>query len=278
MMENVVLSEFDFTQLSSFINQHFGIQLSESKRVMMQARLIKVLQRRSIRSFREYRQLVLSKPLLSPEVMELVNVMSTNKTDFYREPAHFQFLANHILPEYLSKKSRKDFKVWSSACSSGEEVYTSLFVINEFMKTTRPFEFNVLGTDISTDILDKSINGIYTNDRIDVVPENQKRHYFLKSRNEVSDLVRVIPQIRSKAQFKRLNLMDTVYDVPREFDVIFCRNVLIYFEKHIQERVIRNLCSHLKNGGYLMIGHSESLNGFQGLPLEQVVPTIYKKI
>ncbi len=270
------LSELDFNKLSSFIYSNFGIKLPLAKKTMLQSRLLARLKANNIDSYKEYCNFVLSGKSGESEIINMIDLVSTNKTDFYREPAHFDFMKQVILPEYYQNNSEKQFKVWSSASSSGEEAYTIAMVISEFMEGKRKFDFSILGTDISTRILEKAATAIYPLERVDVVPLAQKKKYLLKGKDETNPLVRIIPDLRAKTRFKRLNLMDNNYDVPKEFDLIFCRNVLIYFDRETQEKVINKLCTHLKVGGYFFLGHSESANGLD-VPLRQLKPTIFIK-
>ena len=207
----------------------------------------------------------------------MVDLVSTNKTDFYRESPHFDFMKEEVLPEHFEKFSERPLKVWSSASSSGEEAYTIAFVINEFLEGKRKFDYSIFGTDISTRIIEKARLAVYPLERVDVVPLAQKRKYLLKGKDTTNPQVRIIPEIRSKTSFQRLNLMDNNYDVPGEFDIIFCRNVLIYFDRETQEKVISKLCRHLREGGYFFLGHSESITGYD-VPLKQLKPTMFQKV
>lgn len=208
----------------------------------------------------------------------MIDRVSTNKTDFFREPAHFEFLTKTILPGYQQLYgSHKPLKIWSSACSSGEEVYSAGIVLEEFNKNRGKVNYEILGTDISYEILKKAVNGVYASDTVRKIPKNLKEKYFLRSRNKRMDLVRIIPQIRNKTVFSRLNLMQANYGEQNKNDLIFCRNVLIYFDRKTQEEVIKKQCHTLKKGGFFFLGHTESIHGMD-LPLKQVLPTIYQKV
>jgi chemotaxis protein methyltransferase CheR len=185
-------------------------------------------------------------------------------------------LSKEILPQYVSEGKRK-IKIWSAACSSGEEPYTISIVLNEFIEQNAGFTFSILGTDISSNVLNKAMMGIYAEKSVDVIPMHLKRKYFLRSKDRHTPTVRVIPQLQKNISLKYLNLMDSVYDITEKYDVIFCRNVLIYFDHETQEKVINKLCRHLIPGGYLFIGHSESVANME-VPLQSVKPTIFKKI
>ena len=271
------LSDADFNKLASFIYTNYGIKLPITKKIMLESRLKPRLRINNIESYREYCQFVLSGKCSESEIVNMIDVVSTNKTDFYRESAHFDFMYDVVLPEYYENNSEKPFKVWSSASSSGEEAYTIAIVISEFMEGKRPFDYQILGTDISTRIIEKASLAVYPMDRVDVIPLAQKKKYLLRGKDLENPTVRTVPELRSKTQFKRLNLMDSSYDVPKDFDLIFCRNVLIYFDRETQENVINKLCNQLKIGGYFFLGHSESISGYD-VPLKQIKPTMYQKI
>jgi len=208
--------------------------------------------------------------------VHLIDVVTTNKTDFFREPSHFDFIRKVAVPQLLKQRSRPDLKVWSAACSTGMEAYTTAMVLDEMARTGTRMRFRILGTDISTAVLRIAKAAIYTRDTLSPVPDDFVKRYFLRSRNRLSDEVRVVPELRKLIHFMRMNLMDTSYPVDRDVDIIFCRNVLIYFEKETQRKVVSQLCDHLRPGGYLMVGHSESMVHSVVPGLKQVQPTIFR--
>lgn len=279
MSENQIapLNDADFSKLSNFIYVNYGIKLPLAKKIMLQSRLASRLKINGMKSYAEYTKYVLSGNASDNEIVNMIDLVSTNKTDFYRESAHFDFMKEVVLPNYLAKDTHQPLKVWSSASSSGEEAYTIAIVISEFIENNRKIEFEILGTDISSRILEKAKMGIYPMDRVDVIPLSQKKKYLLRSKDQENPMVRIIPQLRAKTSFQRLNLMDPAYNVPKDFEIIFCRNVLIYFDRETQEKVINKLCMHLKPGGYFFLGHSESISGID-VPLKQLKPTIFVKI
>ena len=276
---NAKMSTADFIKISNFIYNECGIKLPEAKKVMLQSRLQKRLRELKFTNFSDYCDFVFSKEgQNSNELIHMIDVVSTNKTDFFREPVHFDYLTNSALPEfYKENRVRRPLKVWSAACSSGEEPYTLAIVFSEFAEKNPGFDYSIFGTDISTQILRKAVNAIYKEDRISVIPMNLKRKYFLKSKNPDEKLVKVDDSLRRKVSYARLNFMDAYYDVKETFDIIFCRNALIYFNRETQESVINKLCMKLKPGGYFFLGHSESIIGMN-VPLNQIKPTIFKKI
>ncbi len=264
------LNRQDFKKLSEFIYTNFGIQIKDSKKIMLQSRLHKRLKALEINDFSEYVKFLFS-PAGKDEIIHMIDVVSTNKTDFFREASHFDFITDKILPQMTNNRH---LKIWSSACSSGEEVYTLAIMMEEFNLGIKNLNYNILGTDISTRILEKANNAIYPIKLIENIPLNLKRKYFLKSKDKKN--VRVVPNLRKKTNFRRLNLMDTFYSVPHDFDIIFCRNVLIYFDRETQKTVIAKLLDRLKKGGFLFLGHSESIAGYN-FDLNQLQTTIFQK-
>jgi len=211
------------------------------------------------------------------ELIHLIDCVTTNKTDFFREPFHFDFLRDTAVPELLRKTRGRPLKIWSAACSTGMEAYTVAIVLDDMQRNGGPsFQFRILGTDISTSVLQLAEEGIYTKEMIAPVPDALSKRYFLSSKDKSRGEVRIVPELRRSVAFMRMNLMDAVYPVDRDVDVIFCRNVLIYFDKPTQSKVVERLCSHLRPGGYLIVGHSESMIQNQSIKIKQVQPTIFK--
>jgi chemotaxis protein methyltransferase CheR len=271
------LSEKDFQAFSKYIFNEYGIKMPPVKRIMLQGRLLKRIRELKMNSYSEYKEFFFSKEGQERELLNFLNVVTTNKTDFYREPVHFAFLRDHVLPDFADSSGfSTTFKVWSAGSSSGEEGYTIAIALNEFKLANPRFRYEILGTDISSQMLQTAARGVYKESKIDMVPLDLKRRYFLKSKDRVNPTVRVVPELQANLKLRYLNLMDSVYDVSETFDVIFCRNVLIYFDRVTQEKVINRLCRNLSSDGYFFIGHSESLSGMD-VPLEHVKPTIFKR-
>jgi chemotaxis protein methyltransferase CheR len=272
------LTPDEFDKLSKFIYKESGIKMPDVKKVMLQSRLQKRLRELNLTSFKDYIEYVFSKEGLNNEIIHMLDVVSTNKTDFFREPVHFDFLTQNVLPEFYEQKTAsRTLKVWSAGCSSGEEPYTIAIVLAEFAQKNPGFDFSIIGTDISTQILQKAVDAIYKEDRVSIIPLDIKKKYFLKSKDRANPVVKVEPNLRKKVRFGRLNFMDSYYDLNESFDVVFCRNVLIYFDRETQERVIQKLCTKLKPDGYFFLGHSESIMNMQ-VPLKQVKPTVFKRV
>src|SRR5208282_2993262 len=189
---------------------------------------------------------------------------TTNKTDFFRESEHFRLLVSRVLPELMAQRNRpgidRPLKLWSAACSIGAEPYTLAMVLDDFARGRRGFRFDILATDICTDVLAKAKLAVYSHDMVEPVPPEWRKRYLLRSRDSAEGTVRMVPRIRQMVRFGQLNLMDKDYPVD-SMDVVFVRNILIYFEKATQQRVLDRICDRLGSGGYLFLGHSETMTG-----------------
>ncbi len=275
-----VLSPRDFTRLSRFIYDHCGIKLPPVKRTMIESRLRKRLRALGMTSFTAYCDYILEERGGVEELVAMTDLVTTNKTDFFREPEHFNYLTETVLPEWCEAtgpRRSQPFNIWSAGCSSGEEPYTMAMVLSEFAAGNPGFDFKICATDISTRVLETAMTAIYASERIAPVPLPLRRKYLLKSRNPGTDVVRIVPELRQKVSFSRLNFMDRTFGWQVPLDVIFCRNVVIYFDRPTQERLINKFCEHLKPGGYLFMGHSETLNGLD-VPVVSVYPTVYRRV
>lgn len=273
---NAELDTPEFNRLSKFIMGEYGIKMPPEKRVMLQSRLQRRLKALQMNSFKEYVDFVFSPQGQTEEVIHMMDVVSTNKTDFFREAVHFDFLLSDALPELIFNKNERMIKVWSAGCSSGEEPYTVAITLSEFKEHHQGFDFQIDASDISTKMLNKAAQAIYAEERVQDIPHSIKVKYFLRSKNRENKQVRVIPDLRNKIQYFRQNLLYLPTEHKPNYDIIFCRNVLIYFDRENQFSILTKLCSNLKSGGYLLLGHSESITGFN-LPVDQIMPTVFKK-
>jgi chemotaxis protein methyltransferase CheR len=271
------LERHDFALLSEFIRNEVGIQLTPAKQVMLEGRLRKRLRALGLNDFSQYVARVIGPHRDEGEIIQLIDAVTTNKTDFFREPQHFTYLTEEILAERSRRGTSPSspFVVWSAASSTGEEPYTLAIVLSEYAER-QPLNWRLLATDISTAVLTRAARAVYAESSIAPVPDALKKKYFLRSRERDQPLVRAKPVLRQSVTFKRLNLLDRHYDVPRPLDVIFCRNVFIYFDRPTQERILRRFLDCLRPEGYIILGHSETINGLS-LPMAQVAPTIYRK-
>ncbi len=270
------MTKADFSRVSSFIYSQLGIKMPPEKQLMLQSRLLKRLSELQIDSFQKYIDFVFSKEGSKEELIKMIDIVTTNKTDFFRESGHFDFLVESLLPELMNDRRRKKIKIWSAGCSSGEEPYTIAMVMKEFLSDYPAVDFEILGTDLSMRILEKAYYGIYPVQRIEDISNDLKKKYFLKSKDPTQKTVRVIPELRRKVKFQRLNFMDNTYPVDFDYDLVFCRNVIIYFDRDTQEKVINKIVNHLKPKGYFFLGHSESIASMD-VQLVNVKPTIFRK-
>lgn len=276
---NATLSKRDFQQLSAFIYDQLGIKMPDGKCTMLTGRLSKRLRALKLGSFSDYCEFLFSPQGIEEEMVHLINVVTTNKTDFFREPTHFDYLVGTALPTLESRTRfdvRRRFKVWSAGCSTGEEPYTLAMVLSEVAEQQPGFRFDILATDISTRVLDIARRAVYPMERIAPVSQHYRQRYLLKGRDRNNPEVRLVPELRKRVRFGRLNFMDDDFGLPEPIDIIFCRNVIIYFDKQTQERLMNKFARHLNPGGFLFLGHSESLHGYT-TPFVQVAPTIYRK-
>ncbi|WP_420239463.1 CheR family methyltransferase [Telmatobacter bradus] len=267
----------DFQRLRVLIYEKIGIKLGDDKRTMLEVRIKRRLRELGHASYNEYCDYLFSHTGQIEELEHLFNVVTTNKTDFFREPRHFDFLREQALPEFEARVLGRPFLIWSAACSSGEEPYTMAIVLSEYAAQHPGFRFRIHATDISTTVLEKAQSGIYTSEIIAPVEEPLKRRYFLRSRDRGSDRVRVVPELRQAVDFRRLNFMDEDYGMMEKVDAIFCRNVLIYFDRPTQQKILSRLCRYLHPGCYLFVGHAEALHDLR-LPVTPVAPALYRRV
>lgn len=275
------LADRDFKRLGQLIESEYGIKMPPSKKDLLEARLRKRLKALGLQTYREYCDFVLSDPGANDEIVHMMDVVTTNKTDFFRGPDHFQYLVKSVLPEMISVKGagiNRDLMVWSAGCSTGEEPYTLAMVMNEFQSRAPGLQlrFTILATDLSTEVLAKAARAVYPEEKVDPVPIALKRKYLMRSKDRRKKLVRVVPELRRHVKFRRLNLLEDDFGMREPIHIVFFRNVMIYFNRTTQRTILTKMLTCLCPGGYIFIGHSETLNGL-GLPLFQVAPTIYRK-
>ena len=268
------LGDREFVKLSQFIEGEVGIKLPPVKRTLLESRLQKRLKALNIADFKEYYDHVFTTDQGAVEMIEMIDAITTNKTDFMREPAHFEFMVHTALPDLV--KTRSEINLWSSACSSGQEPYNMAMFMEEYIEHNSPVNYSVTATDISKSSLEKARRAVYQLSDIDIVSDGFKKKYFLRSRDPQRTEVRIKPHIRNRVVFKPINLMKDPYGLNRKFDIVFCRNVLIYFNKENQAGVIRRIINHMNDGGYLFLGHSESLAGMRK-QLTSVGASVYRK-
>lgn len=265
------LSPREFDQFRKLAYDVAGIDLHAGKEQLVSARLNRKMRELKLRSYEEYYQYVTGDKT-GDALISLIDALTTNHTSFFREIAHFEFLRRQVLPDL---KRRDRISIWCAASSTGEEPYSIAFsVLDELGMEALP-RLNILATDISTRVLASARKGMYAADKFREFPPQQLRQYLLRGEGKWNDWYQVRKQVRAAIQFERLNLMDE-FAHAAPFPVIFCRNVMIYFDRPTQERVVRRLTQFLEPGGYLLIGHAESLNGLK-TSLQYVKPATYRK-
>ncbi|AVA22816.1 MULTISPECIES: CheR family methyltransferase [unclassified Rhizobium] len=270
------ISTRNFEKLARFIYDYSGIKMPSTKLTMLEGRLRRRLRATNITSFDDYCDFLFNHGGLEQETVYLIDAVTTNKTDFFREAKHFEFMQTVALPA-LMRAGHRRLRAWSAACSTGAEPYSMAMVMEEFSESEGRIDYAILATDLSTDVLQSARSGIYADDMVLPVPAELKRKYVMTAKVPGRREVRITPRLRSKIGFGRLNLMDEKYQVGDAMHIIFCRNVLIYFDKQTQAGVLSRLCDCLVPGGYMFIGHSESITGFD-LPLKQVSNTAFQRI
>jgi chemotaxis protein methyltransferase CheR len=275
------MTQREFERFSALIYDEAGIKIPQVKKTMLEARLQKRIKAHKMRSFEEYADFVFSPAGQQQELVHLVDVVTTNKTDFFREPQHFDFLVKQVLP-YIEqgrdyRSLRTPFKIWSAGCSTGEEPYTMAMVLHEYAQANPGFRFAITASDICTRVLKTAMTAVYPEERVDTIPLALKKKYLLRSKDKDKALVRICRELRQSVSFQRVNLMDDELAITDVQDAIFCRNVIIYFDKPTQTRMIHKFHRRLAPGGFLFLGHSETLNGLD-VPFQSVGSTVYRRL
>jgi chemotaxis protein methyltransferase CheR len=271
------ISSRDFARLRKLIYAEAGIHLGPGKQTMLEVRIKRRLKALRLSSYAQYCDYLFDSKGMKEELVHFIDVVTTNKTDFFREPGHFDFLVSKALPELMPDNEGRQFSIWSAGCSTGEEPYTMAIVLSEYALAHPGFRFRILASDISTTVLDKAESGVYTDDVVAPVASHLRRKYFMRSRDPGSKQVRVVPELRQMVEFRRLNFMDSDYGIYKKADAIFCCNVIIYFDRPTQERILGKLANCLAPGGYLFVGHAETLHDMN-LPLTPVAPSLYRRM
>lgn len=261
-----------FKRFRALVYRECGINLTDHKRAMFSSRLQKRLSQLGLTSFQDYYDLVVGGHS-DAELTTMLDYISTNQTEFFREPHHFTFLRERVLPELAVDKT---VRIWSTACSSGEEPYSIAMTLSDTIDLPSTWNCRILASDISTRMLAKAATGQYSHEKINSLSSDLVRRHFLLGKGNRRELVKIKPHIANMAVFRRINLMDDRYPIKSLLDVIFCRNVMIYFDRETQAKVLARLSRYLKPGGYLFLGHSETMQGISDA-FHYVAPTIYRK-
>jgi chemotaxis protein methyltransferase CheR len=265
------LTPRDFDRIRKLAFDYCGLDIEPGKEELVASRLGKIMRKLGIASYAAYYDHVVGDKT-EQALVTMIDSLTTNHTSFFREQQHFDFLHSTILPA-LANRSQID--IWSAACSSGEEPYTIAFSVKDYFDGRGP-ALKILASDISTRILERAQGATYSLDHMKGIPMPTMQRYFLRGRGKMEEQFRVKPEIRSMVQFRRMNLNEPLQGMTTLFPLIFCRNVMIYFNAATQEQVVSNLAQQLEPGGYLFIGHSESLNRIKH-SLEYVRPAIYRR-
>jgi chemotaxis protein methyltransferase CheR len=268
------LSEKDVNRLCHLIYENSGITVGAHKKTMIEGRLRRRMGALSIGSYGEYCRYVFGAGHAKGEIGYLIDAVSTNKTEFFRERDHFHLLVTRVLPQIAPGPSR-ELRFWSAGCSTGEEPYTLAITLSEYARSHPGFRYRILATDISSSVLETAKRAEFTRSGLRPVPAALLSRYFMRNKNPRSDLLRVVPELRACVEFRRLNLMED-FSFPDPIDVIFCRNVVIYFDRATQQRLFTKFAHVLSAEGYVFVGHSESLHQMN-VPLVAFAPTLYRK-
>jgi len=269
----ITITDKEFKQLADYIYVNYGIYLKEEKRSLVMGRLFNILIQNNFRNFSEYFNYVIS-DRTGKAADTLIEKITTNHTFFMREADHFDFFKDKVLPYLASTVKDKDLRIWSAGCSSGEEPYTLAMIIDEFFGKEKMFwNTKILATDISGKVLESAKEGVYSNDEIATLPAAWRLKYFknIDCENSV-----IVDKIKEEVIYRKFNLMDRTFPFKRKFHVIFCRNVMIYFDAESRKELARKFYDLTEHGGYLFIGHSESLNRLE-TKYKYIMPAVYRK-
>lgn len=262
----------------AYVRKTTGISLQSSKAAMIHQRLRRRVVEHGFETTDEYLRFLMSSEEGKEEMTHAVDLITTNTTSFFREPQHFDFMSEKMLPALASQSMRRRIKIWSAAASEGAEAFTAAIVMAEAQRRGLTFDYAILGTDISTRILQKASQAIFTAEQVsDISPDLLKRYFLHSSDPGFAGMARIVPELRRKVRFGKMNLMAKDYPVDRDINAVFLRNVLIYFEQEEQTQVVNKMAQHIAPGGYLFVGHSESMV-VQHPSFRQVQPAVFQKV
>ncbi|MHA6480804.1 CheR family methyltransferase [Paenibacillus sp. strain BS8-2] len=273
MMPMEQLSDDTYGRIVDHVKRHFGIHLGSGKKTLVVSRLADVLGKLQLSSFDEYLKLITADPQGQAAKL-LADRMTTNHTFFMREIDHFRYMSQVVLPYWDGQVRDKDLRIWSAGCSSGEEPYTLAFLLDDYFQLRkREWDTTILATDISAQVLNKALQGVFQGDAVAPLPERWRNNYFMHQDGQY----RIIERIKKEVVFRKFNLMEANYPFRKKFHVIFCRNVMIYFDHQTKMNVVSKFYDLLEPGGYLFIGHSETLQ-WDHTAFEYVMPAVYRKV
>lgn len=269
----VTISDKEFKQLTEYIKANYGIYLKDEKKALLTGRLSNVLTEKKFINFSDYFNYIITDKT-GDAVITLIDKITTNHTFFMREADHFNYFKEQVLPQLARNSKDKDLRIWSAGCSSGEEPYTLAMIIDDFFGVDKKWwDAKILATDISSKVLDIALKGVYNNEGIAAIPASWKINYFENLNKEKSVLT---DKIRNEVIYRKFNLMNEIFPFKRKFHTIFCRNVMIYFDNKTKMKVIKKFYDLTEPGGYLFIGHSESLNR-NDTEFKYIMPAVYRK-
>ncbi len=272
----MIFTEFDdelFGAFKEIVYREAGIKLSDLKKALLKARLSKRLRALGLNSYREYHRYLMEN--YDDELIEFVNAITTNKTEFFREQRHFDYMREFCLPEF-ERRGKRELRIWSAGCSTGEEPYTIAMVLSEYFENRKGMDIKILATDIDTTVVGKGIAGVYPLEQVKDIEISILKKYFKRGSGDNEGLFMAKDCLKRMIQFRRLNLLDSGYPMKKKFDIIFCRNVIIYFDKRTQEKLFERLSDYLDEDGYLFIGHSENITGISNR-FDLIGHTIYRR-
>lgn len=270
----LTITQKEFELLTAFIKSNYGIYLKQEKQTLLIGRLQNVLIQNGFKSFSKYYEYLLNDKT-GLGVSTLLDKITTNHTYFLRENDHFQYFQNEVVPYMEKTASGRDLRIWCAGCSSGEEPYTLAMILDEcFEKIIPAWDKKILATDISSKVLEEAKNGCYRNSDLEVLPARWKMNYLKKIDSDNSQFC---DKIKNEVIFRKFNLMDPVFPFKKKFHVIFCRNVMIYFDEKTRRNLINKFWDCLEPGGFLFIGHSESINRDES-KFKYVKPAVYRKL
>jgi chemotaxis protein methyltransferase CheR len=271
------MSDHEFGRYRKLIYSRAGIHLTPPKKALLEARLNRRLRELGLESFLEYYEYVAADQS-GAELVRLLDRVATNETHFFREPRQFEFLENTLLPEWLAQRDAglrpRQVRVWSAGCSTGEEPYSLAMTLLDRLPPARGWRVEIVGSDLSSRVVESAQNAIWPIDKAKEIPERYLKRFMLKGIGAQAACMKAGPELRSIVRCVNLNLNAEAYPLPGGFDLIFCRNVMIYFDAPTRARVVERLLRHLAPGGYLFVGHAESLTGVNA-QLRHVIPTVY---
>lgn len=275
-----MISGQEFQKLRKLIHEATGISLSDHKKELVVSRLAKRLRALELDSFSQYYEFLTTSNRGPDELIQMINRITTNKTDFYREDHHFKYLAEYVLPELVALKGErgdKKIRAWSAACSTGEEPYTLAITLKEFFAQHPGWDVKLLATDLDTEVLTFASRGLYPEDRVKPVPRAYLAKYFTRTRGPAGPAYQVANELRQMITFRKMNLHRKTFPFKVQLDFIFCRNVMIYFDMEDKITLLTKFHHHLRTGSHIFVGHSESLMMVKDL-FKYVQSTVYKKI